>query len=382
VIIAGLGAMGSAAAFHLAHRGIRVLGFDRFAPPHTLGSSHGKTRIIREAYFEDPAYVPIVQRAYQLWSDLEGEARTTLLLKTGGLMIGRPESGVVAGARLSAEGHGLEHEVLSAAEVIRRFPSLNPEADMIAVYEPRAGILFPEACVRAHLLLAQSHGAEIHTHEPLLSWKANGTGVSVTTERATYNAEWLVISAGSWAAQLLTDLAPPLTVERQVQFWFDPTRAHATFSPTHCPVHLWEVDDHQLIYGLPDLGEGVKVARHHRGVSGSPDSLNREIDAEEIADMRGLVQRFLPDADGAFRSAAVCLYTNTPDGHFWIDRHPAHANVLIASPCCGHGFKFASAVGEILADLATHRTAPFDLSLFRNRWPLAAGIGKPQGVGP
>jgi sarcosine oxidase len=143
VIIAGLGAMGSAAAFHLARRGIRVVGFDRFAPPHTVGSSHGTTRIIREAYFEDPAYVPLVQRAYQLWGDLEHEAGTTLLQRTGGLMIGRPDSEVVAGARLSAEKHALEHEVLSSVELTRRFPCLHPEADMIAVYEPRAGILFP-----------------------------------------------------------------------------------------------------------------------------------------------------------------------------------------------------------------------------------------------
>ena len=267
VIIAGLGAMGSAAAFHLARRGRGVLGFDRFAPPHTLGSSHGRTRIIREAYFEHPAYVPIVQRAYELWGDLEGAARTTLLLKTGGLMIGRPESEVVTGARLSAERHGLAHTVLSAPEVTRRFPGLRPEADMVAVHEPRAGILFPEACVGAHLALAQSHGAEIHTQEPILSWKADGTGVSVTTERATYQAESLVVSAGAWARELLADLEPPLTVERQILFWFESRPAAESFSAGCCPVHLWQFDDDQIFYGFPDLGEGVKVARHHRGVS-------------------------------------------------------------------------------------------------------------------
>jgi sarcosine oxidase len=370
VIIAGLGATGSAAAFHLARRGVRVLGFDRFAPPHTFGSSHGKTRIIREAYFEDPAYVPIVQRAYELWGELEAQAGTRLLLKTGGLMIGRPQSELVAGARLSAERHGLEHEILSAVQIARRFPCLKPEADMIAVYEPRAGVLFPEACLRAHLVLAQSHGAELHSGEPLLDWKADGTGVSVTTATATYHAESLVISAGPWAGQLLADLLPPLTVERQVQFWFDPARSGASFAATRCPVHLWQFDEHQVFYGVPDLGEGIKAARHHRGTCTLPDGVSREVDTEEIADMRTLLRRFLPNADGLFRSAAVCLYTNTPDGHFWIDRHPAHANVLIASPCCGHGFKFASALGEILADLAAHRTTSFDLSLFRNRWPL------------
>lgn len=364
--------MGSAAAFHLARRGIRVAGFDRFAPPHTLGSSHGKTRIIREAYFEHPAYVPLVQRAYRLWGELEDESRTRLLLKTGGLMIGRPESELIAGARLSATRHGLDHEVLSPDEVTHRFPCLKPEADMIAVYEPRAGILFPEGCVRAHLELAQSHGAQIHTHEAVLGWTAETMGVSVRTERATYSAEYLVIAAGAWAGELLADLAPPLTVERQVQFWFDPLRERASFSADRCPVHLWQFDERRFVYGFPDLGDGVKVARHHGGVSCSAESLKREIDAAEIDDMRSVLRRFIPNADGALRSAAVCPYTNTPDGHFWIDRHPAHANVLIASPCSGHGFKFASVVGEILADLATHRSASFDLSLFRNRWPSRA----------
>ncbi len=373
VIVVGLGATGSSATYHLARRGLRVLGLDRFAPPHTVGSSHGQTRMIREAYFEHPAYVPMLQRAYELWGDLEHEAGTRLLLKTGGLMLGRPGSAVISGARLSAARHALEHEVLSAAEVARRFPCLSPEADMIAVYEPRAGILFPEACVRAHLALAQACGAQIHTHEPLLNWKADSPAVSVTTERATYSAQRLVISAGSWAAQLLADLEPPLTVERQVLFWFDPMQARESFSATRCPVHLWEFDEHRFVYGFPDLGAGVKVARHHGGASGSPDSLKREVDAEEIADMRALVRRFLPSADGPLRSATVCPYTNTPDGHFWIDRHPTCASVLIASPCSGHGFKFSSVVGEILADLATHGTTSFDLSLFRNRWPLRSG---------
>jgi sarcosine oxidase len=244
---------------------------------------------------------------------------------------------------------------------------------MIGVYEPRAGILFPEGCVRTHLGLAQTLGAQIHSLEPVQSWKAGSSGVSVTTERATYQAERLIKCAGAWAGQLLADLQPPLTVERQVQFWFDPMQRRESFSATRCPVHLWQFDNHQLFYGFPDLGDGVKVACHHRALRVLPDSMNREVGAEEIAAMRSLVRRFIPDADGAFRSAAVCLYTNTPDGHFWIDRHPAHANVLIASACCGHGFKFAGVVGEILADLATDRNASFDLSLFRTRWPLGAG---------
>lgn len=372
VIIAGLGAMGSAAAFHLARRGVRVCGFDRAAPPHTLGSSHGKARIIREAYFEHPAYVPIVQRAYALWDELAAEARTRLLHKTGGLMIGRPDSHMIRGATLSARTHGLEHERLTCGEVTRRFPALKPDSDMVAVYEPRAGVLLPEACVEAHLALARSHGAQIHDHEALLGWKARASGVAVTTQKGRYEAASLLICAGPWASELLADVAPPLTVERQVQFWFEPRRASASFSAARCPVHLWQFDDDQLFYGFPDLGEGVKVARHHRGARAPPDRVSREVGLAEIEDMRGIIRRFLPDAEGAFRSAAVCLYTNTPDGHFWIDRHPAHANVCIASPCSGHGFKFSSAIGEILADMATERTVAFDLALFKSRWPVGA----------
>ena len=372
VIVVGLGAIGSAAAFHLAQRRLRVIGIDRFAPPHALGSSHGKSRIIREAYFEHPAYVPLVQRAYQLWAELEAQAGTRLLLKTGGLMIGHADSELVVGARRSAEHHGLAHEMLSCAEVKRRFPCLTPEPDMIAVHEPRAGILFPEECVRAHLALAQSLGAEIHTSEPLMSWSAGGAGVSVVTERATYTAHWLILSAGAWTEALLADIRPPLSVERQVQFWFDPLQERDSFSATRCPVHLWQFDDQQLFYGFPDLGSGVKVARHHGGVGARPDHVEREVTDDEIADMRGLVRRFVPSADGPMRSAAVCLYTNTPDGHFWIDQHPAHERVLIASTCCGHGFKFAGVVGEILAASVIGQLIPFDLSLFRTRWKAMA----------
>ena len=370
VIIVGLGAMGSAAAYHLARRGRSVLGIDRFAPPHPMGSSHGQTRIIREAYFEHPAYVPLVQRAYALWEELERAAGAKLLLKTGGLMIGLPDSALVTGARRSAQTHRLEHEILSGADVSRRFPVLRPEPGMIAVHEPRAGILFPEACIRAHLALAEKHGAAIHVDEPVASWRADEQGVCVTTSRASYRAKRLVVSAGAWARELLADLDPPLTVERQVLFWFDPARSSAQFSAANCPVHLWQFDDRQFAYGFPDLGEGVKIARHHRGTTGTPATLARDVAAAEIEDMRRILRRFLPDAAGALRSSAVCFYTNTPDEHFWIDRHPAHANVLIASPCSGHGFKFASVVGEILAALATDETPPFDLALFRNRWPL------------
>lgn len=356
--------MGSAACYHLAKRGQKVLGLDRFAPPHALGSSHGQTRIIREAYFEHPAYVPLVKRAYDLWAELEAESGRRLLLQTGGLMIGPPSGTVVGGARKSAEEHRLTHEILSAADVRRRFPGLQPHDGMAAVWEPRAGILFPEACIETHLDLAKKRGATVRTNEPIMRWESDGSLVQVRTASAEYRAERLVLTSGSWLCALVPDLKLPLTVERQVQFWFDPVCACDDFSPARCPVHLWEHENGRFFYGFPDLGEGVKVAGHHEGKLTSPEAIDRDVKPDETESMRCLVKKFLPKADGPLRSAVVCMYTNTPDRHFLIDAHPQYPQVLVASPCSGHGFKFSSAIGEVLADLVMKGRSKFDLSLF------------------
>lgn len=371
VIIVGLGAMGSAAAYHLARRGQRVLGLDRFSPPHTMGSSHGQTRIIREAYFEHPSYVPIVQRAYQLWDDLALLSQTPLFQQTGGLMIGAPDSIVFTGAKHSAETHHLAHEILTARDVRSRFPALQPTDDMLAVLEPRAGILFPERCIAAHLSLATRLGAQLQTEEPMVRWSASQDGVEVVTTKGTYRAAKMILSAGSWVRELLVDLNPPLTIERQILFWFEPKSSPKNFYPEQLPVHLWQIggeEGRRFFYGFPDLGEGVKIAWHHDGSNVSPEFVSREAMPEEVETMRGLLRQHLPDADGELRSAVVCLYTNTPDEHFWIDYHPAHPQVIIASPCSGHGFKFSSAVGEILSHLAIDGKTSVDISLFRNRF--------------
>ncbi len=367
VIIVGLGAMGSAVACHLARRGKRILGLDRFAPPHAFGSSHGQTRIIREAYFEHPLYVPLVQRAYELWAELEKGAGRSLLRETGGLMIGKPDSAVVVGATRSAHEHSLQHEVFSAAEVRSRFPALQPTDEMLAVWEPRAGILFPEICIEAHLTMARKHGADLRADEAAVGWEGDSDGVRVVTSKGVYQANQLVLTAGGWIQSLLRDLELPLSVERQVQYWFEPKLA-APFQPERCPIHVWEHEPGRFFYGFPDLGDGVKVARHHEGEMVNPDSFNREARLEEVEAMRAIVRRFLPYADGPLRSAVVCMYTNTPDSHFFLDRHPAHPRVLIASPCSGHGFKFSSVIGEVIADLVTAGQTQFDLSLFRNRF--------------
>ena len=311
--------------------------------------------------------IPLIQRAYELWAELEKQTGRSLLRQTGGLMIGRPESAVVSGAKRSAKEHRLCHEVLAAAEVRRRFPALQPTDEMIAVWEPRAGILFPETCIDAHLSLARKRGAELHTAEPVVRWQPDGDGVHVFTANGEYQAGQLVLTAGGWIQELLPDLKLPFTVERQIQFWFEPKNA-AIFRPDRCPIHIWEHEPGRYFYGFPDLGDGVKVAGHHEGETVNPDRINRDVTPQEVEIMRRIVRKHIPDADGPLRAAVVCMYTNTPDHHFFMDRHPAHLQMLIASPCSGHGFKFSSVIGEVLADLMTNAQSRFDLGLFRLRW--------------
>jgi sarcosine oxidase len=364
VIIIGLGAMGSATAYHLAKRGVRVLGLDKFSPPHTFGSAHGKTRVIREAYFEDPCYVPIVQRAYELWAELERESGAKLFEQTGGLMIGKPDSVVVTGAARSAQLHRLAYESLTAEEVEHRFPALRLSDGMVATYEPRAGVLFPERCVEAHLSLAIRHGASLRCDEPVISWNSDGGSVRVKTEKGEYRAARAVFTAGAWTTKLLAKLALPLHCERQIAFWFEPRQNPHQFASGNLPVFIMEYASGKSFYGIPDFGDGFKVARHHEGETIDPDRVNREVSRAEIDSIRSLLRVFLPDAEGFLRTASVCIYTNAPDSHFVVDLHPQHRQVVIASPCSGHGFKFSSAMGEILAAMTSDQPPLLDINLF------------------
>ena len=364
VAIAGLGAMGGATAHHLARRGARVIGFDRFAPPHNLGSSHGESRIIRVAYFEDPRYVPLVRRAWDLWLELERETGRPLMRPTGGLMIGPPASAVVAGALESARTHGLPYSELDAGELQRRFPAHRPAAGDIAVLEPQAGVLDPEQGVAAHLERARAHGAELHTDEPVLDWRADGAGVVVRTARGEYRAERLLLAAGAWLARLMPDLAPALTVTRQALVWFAP-RAHPDqFEAERFPIFIREHQPGRWIYGFPMRAGRVKFAIHMEGESCDPDSVRRTIDEADVAKVREVLERCVPDASGPFVEGAICMYTNTPDGNFQIGEHPEHPQVLIASCCSGHGFKFSPAIGEALADRLQGKVPACDLSVF------------------
>ena len=355
--------MGSAAAYHLARRGAKVLGIDRFEPPHTLGSSHGETRVIREAYFEHPVYVPFVQRAYHLWAELERDFGEPLYRKLGGLMIGHRNSTVATGAIRSATEHRLPCELLDAAAIRQRHPALSPDDTMVGVLEPRAGVLYPERCISAHLRLGLQLGAEWRLNTVVNGWTANRSGVSVNTSSGEFEADRLVLAAGPWMESLLPSLRLGLKIERQVLLWFQ-AKDPPLFTPERLPIHLWEYEPGKMFYGFPDLGNGVKVAFHHQGEEARPEDLDRTVREADISRMREQLSRFIPSANGPFLRGAVCLYTNTRDDHFVLDAHPGHENVFVASPCSGHGFKFASAIGEALADLALGITPALDLSLF------------------
>jgi sarcosine oxidase len=363
-IVAGLGAMGSAALYHLAKRGRPALGLDRLEPPHTQGSSHGETRVIREAYFEHPSYVPFVQRAYDLWSELQYDAGSELYYKTGGLMIGHESSSVLSGSIRSAREHRLPHELLGAAQIRERHPALNPDDEMFGLLEPRAGLLYPEKCIRAHLELAQKHGSRVQANTVVLDWQATDAQVLVRTNKGEFRAEHLILAAGPWITELVPQLASKLQVERQVLLWFE-VGDENTFSPERLPIHLWEYEPNLMFYGFPNLGDGLKLALHHQGEITDPEHADCSLRESDVAKVRDLMRRYLPKAaDAKLLRGTVCLYTNSPDGHFIIDHYPAHPNVVVASPCSGHGFKFASAVGEVLAQLACDEKPPLELGLF------------------
>jgi len=366
-IVIGLGGMGSAAAYRLAQRGQRVLGIEQFAPVHDRGSSHGGSRITRQAYFEDPAYVPLLVRAHELWAGIEHDSGRRIFTRCGGVMIGKPDSRTVAGSRLSAEKWDIPHEVFDAAETRLRFPVMHPGDDEIALFEPGAGLVSPEASVGAHLQLAAGAGAELHYHEKVLSWQAESTGVRVSTSEGTYSAGQLVICPGAWAPGLLAELGIEFTIERQVQYWFAPEGGAEPYLPERQPVFIWENAHGRQFYGFPahnGVGEGVKVAFFRGGETCTPETIDRTVHPEEVEAMAECVRGGIPTLPGKFLRAATCMYTNTADEHFVISRHPAHEQVVVACGFSGHGFKFVPVVGEILADLVTEGTTAHPISLF------------------
>lgn len=359
VIVVGLGAMGSSALYQLSGRVDRVLGLEAFSAGHRLGSWHGESRVIRLAYYEHPNYVPLLRRAYTLWAELERESGQHLLTVTGGLMIGAPDSELVVGSRASARQHGLEHEMLSAAEVHQRYPALHLRPDEVALFEPRAGFLRPERCVETFTRLAERAGAETHHEEPVRAWRADSGGqVSVTTDVGRYVAKHVVFTCGARLASLLE--AVPVRAERIPLFWLRPPEPEL-FALGQLPVYLCDDPQSGFFYGFPHVEwPGVKVARHHSGDFCDPDTVDRTVNSVDEALLRSAIASRLPALNGPVESSLICLYEDSPDEHFLIDRLPEQSNVIYAGGFSGHGFKFASVVGEILADLVTRGEATPD----------------------
>ncbi len=371
VIVAGGGAMGSAATWQLAKRGLRVACLDRFAPPHALGSSHGATRIIREAYFEHPQYVPLVRRAYTLWDELAQEvAVRPLYVLTGGAYIGPPESTLLSGVLASVRTHAIQHDVLDPDALARRYPALKAEPGMQAIVEERAGFLHVAEAIRAMRARALAAGAQIQDNEHVERFEVAADGVTAHTARGSYRAERLVIAAGGWIRELVPQLARIFSVQRQVTVWCAALGAGVT--PNEAPVTIWELASGETFYTVPDEGDGFKIGVHYGGALTTVANIDRNVSEAERQKGRALLARYIPPAAGEVRSASVCMYTNTPDLHFAIDWLPgANERVLVVSPCSGHGFKFAPAIGEIAAQMITRDVANVDIT----RFALARFVG-------
>jgi sarcosine oxidase len=378
VIILGLGAMGSSTLYQLAKKDCRVLGIDQFSPPHVNGSTHGDTRITRLAIGEGEEYVPLAMRAHEIWPEIEREAGKQLRFRTGGLVI----SSETRGGSLHVENffaktvavagkYGIDHEVLRAAEIRQRFPQFNVADDEIGYFEPEAGYLLPEECVGAQLRLAESRGAAIHINEKALGFTSDGSKVRVETDRGTYTARDLVITAGPWLPDLLGEKYSHLfKIYRQVLFWFDIEEdQRARFAPQHCPVFIWELQGKEHgIYGFPAVdgpAGGLKIATEQLEKTTTPGTVDRTVTEREIEKMYEThVAPYFPGLDRKCLRAATCLYTSTPGARFLIDSHPGHKNITIVSPCSGHGFKHSASIGEAIAERVLLGSARLDLSKF------------------
>ena len=364
VIVAGVGGMGSAAAYHAARRGARVLALEQFEIPHHKGSSHGHTRIIRLAYWEDLAYVPLLRRAYELWRELENLASESLLTITGSIDAGEPKSRPIRGVLEACQRFDLRHEVLDSDALRVRFPGYQLPADLIGVFQPDGGFLLSERCIIAHANAATRHGATVHANERVISWERSSDHIVVHTDRSSYSTRRLVVTAGPWIGQVAGALRSLVNVERQVVLWVRP-RVPEHFQPDRFPVFYLHGAEGSF-YGLPLHGDhGMKIGKyHHLRQVVDPDTVDRVGHAEDEAPLRRALARYFPDADGPTISLQTCVFTNTADEHFIIDALPHEPGVFVAGGFSGHGYKFCSVVGEILADLALDGATRHDISLF------------------
>ena len=364
-IVIGAGGMGSAAVFHLARRGLKVLGLERYDIPHEMGSSHGYSRMIRYTLQEHPSYVPLVRRAYELWHELEDAAGEKLVVTTGSVRAGLPDSPFFQNAKESCDLHNIPYEILAAAEINKRFPGYRFPEGISSIYQADGGFLLPEKCIVNHVRAAEAAGAAVHTQETVLDWEPQGGGVQVRSDRDTYTADRLVVTAGAWAAKLVPEVAAYAVPERQVMAWFQPERPEL-FTPEVFPV-FGILTEKGRYYGFPSYTvPGFKIGRsHHLQQKVDPDLMDREVHSEDEKVLRQAVDQYFPLAAGRLMDRKTCIFTNTPDEHFMMGVLNGHPQVSVAAGFSGHGFKFASVIGEIMADLAQNGETGHDISLFR-----------------
>jgi sarcosine oxidase len=353
-IVAGVGAMGSAASYQLARRGVKVLGIERFDIPHELGSSGGDTRMIRLSYYEHPDYVPLLRRAYSAWDELGALIGERILERTGALYIGREDGELISGSRRAALEYSIDHQMLSR-EQRERYTAFDIPVNFAAMFEPDGGFVRSSLAITTMAEQALLAGATLHTRETIVSWHADAHGVEVQTDRGAYRADQLVLTCGAWTGQLATALRVPLRVTRQALLWLWPQHPEQFRIGTF---PCWAIEDDVpgftgMYYGFPMMNGqlGLKIALHAPGVVVSPDLIDRSPAPDDLTSIAPLLDKFLPSARGPVTRQKICMYTNSPDGHFIVDRLPGHDNVVIAAGFSGHGFKFAPVIGEALADL-------------------------------
>ena len=365
-LVIGLGGMGSATLYHLAKAGCSALGLEQFGVPHTRGSSHGSTRIIRLAYSEGPEYVPLLRSAYAYWRELESDSGRQVLRITGGLDIGAPDSWTFSGSQASCCEHGLPFEDLSSAEVNERFPGYHLRDPLRAIYQPDGGYLCSETAIEAHLGTAVKLGAEVRTKTRVEAWDSDASGVRVTTSRGEFRARRLVLAAGAWTAGLVPELREACVPERQVMLWTVPEDRDA-FRPDRFPVFNMESPSGRY-YGYPDHArEGFKIGKYHHLAQtvSNPDSLDRDCGPRDEEVLREGIRLHFPLADGPTCRMQACMFTNSPDSHFILDRCPGEQRVFLAAGFSGHGFKFCSVVGRLMAEYCTGGNPVWNTDRFR-----------------
>jgi len=364
VVVLGMGAHGSSAAYRLALRGVGVIGLDQFHPPHSMGSSHGPSRILRMAYKEGPNYVPLLRRSFELWHELNRDFSEPSFDVTGGLFMGPPTGRAMTGMKVASEAEDVEIHSLTPEEVRKKYPSFLIPDGWEAIWDPNSGAIFPEVAVGAQLILAERAGADLRYNTQVTGWEATESGVTVNTSDGSIEADRLIVTAGVWAPGLLGDAEIPFEVERVSLWMLEPKANHIFFRAGNFPNASFEIEEKFPLYMQADYGTGVKVALDHHGTPTTPETVSRETTQEDHDKIFEHIRRFIPDLDGKVLDSAVCMYTNTPDLNFVIDFHPGEPNVIIGSACSGHGFKFAPVMGEILADLALDGRSKYDMEMF------------------